>query len=255
MWDVLILAAGRGPDDPMAKAYGVANKCLIPVAGVPMLKRVSDTIAASGVASRIVVSIEDPEVVRNLLGTKATAVRSANSAPASVMAAVAAHAVAYPVLVTTADHALLTPDMVRHFCAGAEAAGADFCAGIVRAETIRAAYPQTARTIVRLGHDHIKGSNLFALHNDKALKLLERWQYLEHVRKKPWRLVAAFGLPVLFQFLLGRLTLDRAFAIASRRLGLDAKPVIMPFAEAAIDVDKPADKELAEQILAARARA
>ncbi len=58
-WSALILAAGRGPDDPMAKAYGVANKCLIPVAGVPMLKRVADAVAASGIAARTVVSIED----------------------------------------------------------------------------------------------------------------------------------------------------------------------------------------------------
>ena len=72
------------------------------------------------------------------------------------------------------------------------------------------------------------------------------------MRKKPWRLVAAFGIAPLIGFLTGSLTLDKAFAIISRRLGLIASPVIMPFAEAAIDVDKPADKDLAESILAAR---
>jgi hypothetical protein len=48
------------------------------------------------------------------------------------------------------------------------------------------------------------------------------------------------------------LNLDSAFAIASRRLGLEARPILLPFAEAAVDVDKPEDKELAERVLNAR---
>jgi hypothetical protein len=56
----------------------------------------------------------------------------------------------------------------------------------------------------------------------------------------------------LLRFALGRLSLEAAFALVSARLGLAVKPVIMPFAEAAIDIDKPADKDLAEKILAAR---
>jgi hypothetical protein len=155
-------------------------------------------------------------------------------------------------LITTGDHALLTPDMVQHFCREADASGADFCAGLATAETIRSAYPQSVRTYFRLGRDHVSGCNLFALRGDRGLKLLDRWQYLEQVRKKPWRLVAAFGLKPLAQFLLGRLTLETAFQAVSQRLGLTARPILMPCAEAAIDVDKPADKDLAEAILAAR---
>jgi GTP:adenosylcobinamide-phosphate guanylyltransferase len=251
-WSVLILAAGRGPDDPMAKAYGVANKCMIPVAGVPMLKRVANAVAASGIAKRTAVSIEDAELALTLLGDRVLVVQSAESAPGSVLSAVREGDVTFPVLVTTGDHALLTPAMIRHFCDEAAKSGADFCAGLASAETILAAYPESVRTFFTFGPDRVSGCNLFALNNQRALVLLERWQYLEQVRKKPWRLVAAFGISPLIQFLLGRLTLENAFAIVSRQLGLAAKPILMPFAEAAIDVDKPADKDLAERILASR---
>ncbi|MBC8036663.1 MAG: MobA-like NTP transferase domain containing protein, partial [Rhizobiales bacterium] len=54
------------------------------------------------------------------------------------------------------------------------------------------------------------------------------------------------------RFLAGTLDLDTALAIVSRKLGLQVSAVFMPFAEAAIDVDKPADKELVEIILAKR---
>jgi hypothetical protein len=90
--------------------------------------------------------------------------------------------------------------------------------------------------------------------NEKGLRVLERWSDLEAFRKQPWRLVAAFGLSALLRFAFGRLTLAEAFAVASERLSLKARPVFMPFAEAAIDVDKPADKELAEAIIASRER-
>ena len=251
-WSTLVLAAGRGPNDPMAKAWGVANKCLIPVAGVPMVRRVWEALASSGRIGATRISIEDAELLP-WPELRAAALPAGASAPQSaIMAITSSGALEYPVLITTGDHALLTPEMVRHFCSGAEAAGADFVAGVARAEVILEAYPQSVRTFFNLGADRISGCNLFAVMNPSGLKLLERWQYLEHVRKKPWRLVGAFGMSALVEFALGRLNLDRALAHVSRRIGLTVRAVCMPFAEAAIDVDKPADKELAETILARR---
>ena len=251
-WNALILAAGRGPGDPMAKAYGVVNKCVIPVAGVPMLARVAKALKDSGQCATILVSIEDRAIAVGALGEKIATIAPAASAPASVIAAVKSGAPAFPVLVTTGDHALLTPDMVRYFCQSAEQSGADFTVGLAAAGTILAAYPQSVRTFFRLGTTRVSGCNLFALRNGKALKLLDRWQYLEPVRKKPWRLVAAFGILPLLRYLTGRLELDDALAILSEKFGIKAGAVLMPFAEAAIDVDKPADKNLAEEILKAR---
>jgi len=86
----------------------------------------------------------------------------------------------------------------------------------------------------------------------RALAALDFWHYLEPVRKKPWRLARAFGLVPLIRFATRTLTLEEAFASASRRLKLSVRPILLPFPEAAIDVDKPADKELAEKVLAER---
>jgi len=254
-WHAIVLAAGRGPLDPMASAYGVTNKCVIPVGGVPMLRRIVDALLESPRIASISVSIENDAIGREAIGDAATSVAflpSAASAPASVLKALATGGLRYPVLVTTGDHALLTPEMIEFFCSGSEHSGADFTAGLARAETILAAHPQSIRTFFRLGADRVSGCNLFSIRSEAGRRVLERWQYLEQNRKRPWRLVMAFGLRSLLLYLAGALTLDRAFAMASAKLGLDARPVIMPFAEAAIDVDKPADKDLAESILAAR---
>jgi GTP:adenosylcobinamide-phosphate guanylyltransferase len=251
LYRAIILAAGRGPEDPMEKAYGITHKCTLPVGGVPMLKRVVDTLRASPVISAISISIEDAAIVKTAVGENTgdlTIIRSENSAPLSAIATIGKNPT-YPFLITTADHALLTPAMVDYFCTQATANGADFSAGLATAEVILAAYPQSIRTFFRLGKDRVSGCNLFAVQNEKGLRILERWRYLESVRKKPWRLVAAFGPTALLRFALGSLSLKTAFKTISARLDMIVKPILMPFAEAAIDIDKPTDLELAEAIL------
>ncbi|MEQ1521549.1 MAG: nucleotidyltransferase family protein [Aestuariivirga sp.] len=253
-WTAIVLAAGRGLNDPMAKAYGVSHKCALPVNGVPMLRRVINALQKSQSIAAIAISIESPAIVHEALAENESGIAviaSENSAPLSAFVAIRKNP-AFPVLITTGDHALLTPEMVDYFCEHAGRNGADFSAGLARAEVILKAYPQSVRTFFRFGKDRVSGCNLFAIANENGLRVLEKWQYLEQSRKKPWRLVAAFGPLALVRFALGALSLDGVFSIVSQRLGLNAKPVLLPFAEAAIDVDKPSDLELAEAILKKR---
>jgi GTP:adenosylcobinamide-phosphate guanylyltransferase len=253
-WTAVVLAASRGPNDPMAKAYGVPHKCIIPIAGKPMLARVVQALSQSDLVSRISISIESATIIEQALGPDASIVnwvRSDRSAPLSAIAAIQVQS-AYPVLITTGDHPLLTPEMVRVTCQQAARLKADITVGLATAETITAAYPQTKRTYFSLGGDRVSGCNLFTVHSKKGLRLLETWSDLEKNRKKPWKLVFAFGLRPILLYMCNRLTLARAFEIVSRKLGIKVVANILPFAEAAIDVDKPADKELVESILRSR---
>ncbi len=247
-WHAVILAASRGAEDPMAKAYGALHKCMIDIGGKPMLVRVVEALRESGVVQSIAISTESSDIYRDAVDGVAHS-QSQSSAPSSALAAIQQNG-SYPVLITTGDHALLTPEMVNFVCQ--PRSDADIGIGLARAETIQSAYPETNRTYFRLGPDSVSGCNLFAVYNKNGLKLLERWQELERFRKKPWKLVFAFGLGPLIRFLTGQLTLDSAFAEVSGQIGARAVPLIIPFAEAAIDVDKPSDKELAEVILARR---
>jgi molybdopterin-guanine dinucleotide biosynthesis protein A len=250
IWHAVILAAGRGADDPMARAFGVAHKCTIPIAGKPMLDHVIDALRRTRIERPYIVSIDDLSVLRPDSGSF-TQQKSATSAPTSALQAIAAIG-AYPVLITTGDHPLLTPAIIDHMLGASESSNADVLVGLATAETILAAYPDTKRTWFNLGGTRVSGCNLFTVMNANGLKLLEAWQDLEKNRKKPWKLVLAFGLKPLLLFVTGALTPERAFNHISSRLGISVKPVFLPFAEAAIDVDKPSDHELAEAILRKR---
>jgi GTP:adenosylcobinamide-phosphate guanylyltransferase len=248
-WHVIILAAGRGPEDPMAKAFGVAHKCTVPLHGKPMLEWVLSALSKTEIQKPYVVVIDNPNVIDQPPDIEILPAK--DSAPASAIAAIE-RIKSYPILVTTGDHPLLTPTMINFMLEQAGTNGADVSVGLATAETITAEYPETKRTYFNLGGTRVSGCNLFAITSPNGLKLFERWQHLERNRKRPWKLVSAFGVLPILWFAFGMLTPVRAFGYMSKRLGLKVAPVFLPFAEAAIDVDKPSDHALAERILKKR---
>jgi GTP:adenosylcobinamide-phosphate guanylyltransferase len=252
VWDALVLAAGRGPADPLSSAFAVSHKCLLPVAGQSMLQHVVKALLASARFNTIAVSIEDPAIACHALGELADAVKpvvSAASASLSVARSFAAIPLTQPTLVTTADHPLLRRDIIDDFLARSAASGADLTVGLATAEVILTAYPEARRTFLQFGRQRVSGCNLFAFNTANAVSVIDHWHDVEQSRKKPWRLVRSFGIVPLVRYALGALSLEAAFGAASRTLGLTVKPILLPFAESAIDVDKPADLELAERIL------
>lgn len=248
-WRCIILAAGRGPDDPMAQAFGVAHKCTIAIAGKPMLQWVLEALRGTAISTPFVIVIDDLKAISP--AADIDIINAENSAPASAIAAIN-HINQFPILITTGDHPLLTPAMINHMLQQAEVSLGDVHVGLATMETIKATYPETKRTYFNLGGTRVSGCNLFAVKTKAGLKLLERWQDLERNRKKPWKLVGAFGIMPILWFAIGTLTPKRAFGHISRKLGIIVEPVFLPFAEAAIDVDKPSDHALAEAILKKR---
>ena len=246
----LVLAGSRGPGDPIARHCGIEHKCLAPVRGVPMLARVLHALAASSSIGRIFVSLPDSTILPDLgVATRWRPVPSGATPSTSVLQALAEIADPLPLLITTADHPLLSAAMLDGFCAEARAKGADLVAGLTDARVIRAAYPDARRTYLRFADAAYSGANLFALLTPESRRAVAFWRRVEQERKRPWRLVRAFGIGPLLTYLLGRLTLDDAMARASTVIGARVAAARLPFAEAAIDVDKPADLALVEAIL------
>ena len=256
--NALILAGSRGPDDPMAKAAGVSHKALLPVAGVPMLLRVAEALRATGGIERIYVCIEDAQVIFQVPGLEALhrarvleAIPAAESPAASVAGALSRIDLAQPLLITTGDHPLLTPAILRLFIESAPKE-CDLAVALAPADVVAAAYPGAIRTFYRLGGKRFSGCNLFLARSSNVARVAAFWRRLEIHRKRPLRLIWQIGPLALIKVLLGAMTADEAFAYLSRKVGATIRPVELPIAEAAIDVDKPADLMLVEQILAGR---
>lgn len=257
-WTALVLAGSRrGEGDPVARYRHVRHKSLATAGGVPLLVRVVRALTASPRIGRLLISLDDPALLDEL--PELVAWRTADRLEVLTSAATLSRSVADgftasrpPLLVTTADHALLEPGMLAAFLDAAEAPGVDVAAGMAPEAVIAARFPKTRRTYLRFRDGGYSGANLFALRTPAAERAIAFWERVERDRKQPWRLALAFGPALLVGFLLRRWTLDQAMVRVSKRLGITAAAVAIPIAEAAIDVDKPADLDLVEAILAAR---
>lgn len=245
---VLILAGQRsGVIDPLCAATGEARKALVPILGRPMLDYVLSALGQAGLAR--------PYHISGCPASAAPHLVDAPSAPGPAGSALAAleSGINFPVLMTTADHPLLTQAMIESFIKGAQQSGADFSIGLAEDKIIQPAYPHVKRTYLKFSDRSVSGCNLFYIANPNGLAAIEFWKDAQHFRKQPLKLASKLSLPLFWKYVTGRLTLDGAFDYASRKLGIKAAPVLLPIAEAAIDVDKPADLELVESILLKRA--
>jgi GTP:adenosylcobinamide-phosphate guanylyltransferase len=247
----LVLAGSRREGDPLAAAAGVSHKALIRVGDIPMLERVVAALAAVPQIGRILVAIEQPDIVAALpaMRVPVSAVQAAEGPSASVAAALATEGT--PLLVTTADHALLRPEWVEEFLA-AEAGRADALMSLARRESVLAAAPGTLRTWLRFSDGDYSGCNLFLLRTPEAAGIVALWRQLEADRKRPLALLGRLGLLYVLRYRFGWLSLQAALARLGRLCGADLKPVILRDGEAAIDVDKPADLTLVRELVQKR---
>jgi GTP:adenosylcobinamide-phosphate guanylyltransferase len=250
-WTALLLAGERPGGDPLARAAGVRWKALLPIGGRPMLLHPLDALLAAG-CDRVLVATQAPADLEPVLpdDPRIRLVPSGASIAATLEPILADPGCPYPLLVTTADHALLTPAMLADFAAAA--AGADVATGLVGRRALMARLPETRRTWIRFAKESWSGANLFAFGSPAALRAIALWRGVEQDRKKGLALVGTLGPMALIGALLRLRTLDQTVAAVGRRLGLDARAVAMTDPLAAVDVDKPDDARLVESLLAER---
>ena len=247
--NVLILAGQRaGVVDPLCEDAGVQFKALLPIFGKPMLAYVLETLdQCPSVKTPFWITGLDKNLIRPTLHQSPS-----EAGPAASILAAAQSGLTYPFMVTSCDHPLLTPDMVESFLSKAHASGADFAVGLAKKSIVQTAYPTTKRTYLKFKGAPVSGCNLFYIRNENGLAAIEFWLKVQNERKKPFKLARRVSLATLFQYLAGRLTLEDAFARVSKALNIKVRPVILPFAQAAIDVDKPSDLALVTTILSGR---
>ena len=252
-WTALVLAGSRPGTDPFAARYGTDLKALIPIGGVPMVVRPVAALLQAPAIDRVRVLTQQPERIGEALPNddRLSIDPSGATIAATLDAILSDPATRYPLLVTTADHALLDPAMIADFCAKAE--GADVGIGLVERRALIARLPATQRTWLRFRGGAYSGANLFAFGSAKAAKAVALWRSVEQDRKKGWRMIAALGPAVLLGAVLRLRTLDQTLASVGRRLDISIRKVELDNPIAAVDVDKEADHALVTAIIEGRA--
>ena len=244
-FQALVLAGSRGGVEPVAAYAGVTHKALIELQGQTLLARVVGALQAAG-AARIAVISSHPDVRAEIERLGVEALDEAAGPSLSVRAGAAT--LGAPLLVTTADHALLEAAWVRRFLDDVPA-GVDVAALVAARATVEAAAPGAKRTWLKLADGDWSGCNLFYLANDRAMGVVDLWRRVEAERKRPWRMAQILGPGMLLRHVAGRLTLKAAAERLGRLAGVTAAIVESPFGLASVDVDKAADLDLVRGIV------
>jgi molybdopterin-guanine dinucleotide biosynthesis protein A len=250
-WTAIILAGQRPGPDALAEHFGLSYKALVPLAGEAMLTHVLRVLHGCPQIGHIIVMGQNPDALSGavLAGGGADMSQSSGGISVSLKALADGGTADWPWLVTTADHPLLTRNMIAEFLSQAEG---DLSVGMVEKVAMLRQFPDAQRTWLRFADGNWSGANLFALTSGKVGAALDLWASAEQDRKQAWKLFLHFGPWLALRALTRTIGLRSALKQAGRRLGLSAHLVALSDPVAAIDVDKPADHALATSIFATR---
>lgn len=253
----LVLAAQRpGIINPLAAAAGVSHKCLVPIAGAPLIVHVVRTLMAVPGLGRLRISVEPEswpllEALLAPLRRQGTDIEMVAARPSLTDSVVDALADAEgPFVITTADNVLLTEEAVQELLEQMHIS--DVAAVLTTREAVQAVHPLAQLRFYRLGKGHYSNCNLYGLSGPGALAAAGIFREGGQFRRNIGRAIRAFGLFNILLVLSGLLSLDGAAKRLSRRFGVAFKAVLLGDGALAVDVDNERTHAIAEPILARR---
>ncbi len=251
----VVLAGERPGGSAISQELGLAASVLVDVAGKSALARVIDALetcemVGGGLLSGPVEDIyRDNEEIRQILNGSSFQWTAPKSGPSASALAALEKLDHFPALLISGDHALLFPGLVDGFCRETGKMDVDVVFGLVPYSIVRAAFPESKRTVLKFSDGQYCGTNLFAILSREGMTGPAFWQELEVHRKRPWKMAHRLGVGLLLRYVFGRLSLDEALEALSRAMGCRVGYVRVDVARAAVDVDSVADRRLAEKIL------
>ena len=254
----LIMAGKRsGVLDPLAAHAGVSQKCVVPVNGVPMVERVVKQVAACDRIGDIRIVAHEPDEIA-ALPTVAPLIKEGRLTFAegkfnlvdSVFSG--ADGATFPLLITTADNCLVTPDGYAEFIEKCNAADAGAAAGLARKEAVQAADPEGQRKFYRFKDGGFSNCNMYWLGSAEALGAAEIMREGGQFAKFPRRIIKAFGFMNLIRFRLGTGSKEKLFEQISRRFRIKLVPIELSGGHYAIDVDNQRTYDVTTRILKRR---
>ncbi len=256
----LVLAASRqGIDDPVAKIQNKSHKCLVTINGVAMIERVVQALIDSECFARILISIENEQVLEALPSAKhwlkqgtIEIVPSSGNLADSVVNLSSMIKQPFPLVITTADNVLHTSELVRYFVAAFARSTADAAVAATAESTVRAEYPDGKFGFFQFKDGGYSFCNLFGVASSSALEAAKIFRTGGQFRKHPWRVIKIFGVLPFILLKWRMITLDNFSRRITGKLGITMDVVRLPFAFGPIDVDNPTTFEFSEKILKER---
>ncbi len=246
--DAIVTAGGiPEPGEPLYEYAQGRPKALIEIAGRPLIQWVLDALAEAQSIERVVVvgiardlglHFSAPlEVLPNhgsmLQNIRAAARRILELNPSAQL-----------VMNVSSDIPAIRGEMIDWITNTVLETGHDLYYTAIPREVMETRFPGSNRSYLRLRDVEVCGGDIHVYRPQLVTTSGGIWDQLLETRKHVLRQAAMIGFDTLLLLLFRRLTLESGVNRASRRLGIRGRVILSPYAEIAMDVDKPAQLEL-----------
>lgn len=251
----VILAGGEEKQNsPLFALTQGKNKSFLDVAGKPMIQWTIDAVSAADRVDQLhIIGIDASSGV--YADKPLSFLPDQGSMLANIIAGVEkVHQLdpsAGHVLLASGDIPALTPTIVDWRIQAGLEKDVDIDYAVVDRRVMEERFPGANRSYIRLNDCEVCGGDLNLVHV-KVVKDRSLWERLVAARKNVLKQAALVGWDVLFLLLLRKLTLAEAERRVCRNLDITGHATLSPYAEVAMDIDKPHQLDILRRDLAAR---
>jgi len=247
--DAVLSAGGTpAPGEPLYEYTRGMPKALLEIHGKPMIQWVLDAVTASPAVNRIVITGLPQGCILDYHGHPAEFLPNAGSMFQNLRAGVMKIAELNPeakhVLSVASDIPSLTPEMVDWVVKSALETEHDIHYSVITRQVMEARFPASKRTYLRLRDYDLCGGDINAIRVSTVLGQETLWERLIAARKSPLKQASLLGWDLLLLLTLRLISLDDTVRRASKRLHINGRAVICPYAEVGMDIDKPHQLEM-----------
>jgi molybdopterin-guanine dinucleotide biosynthesis protein A len=252
MVNAVILGGGK-IDERLQDYFKGASKGLIPVNNKSCIEYVLEAVRATESVEKV--ALVGPSELTDLNGARLADVHVPEPAGIvdKLVAATEVLGDDQKLLFASCDAPLVTPESLADLI---ERDPGD-CAALlplVKEPVALKAFPDKHWYFVKLQDAVIVGCNVMVLDPKLLLQNIEQAREMESARQKPWRLALILGLPFLFRFKLGWLSIADCEKRISEIIGAPCRSMFTEYAELAVDLDRPEDVPVIEAALLDRER-
>jgi NDP-sugar pyrophosphorylase family protein len=246
--DAVVTAGGIPQPDELLYPYTLGKpKALLEIAGKPMVQWVLDALSgAKKVENVVLIGLTEESGVT--CAKPLTFIPNKTSMIENILGGInkvlKINPSATRVLMVSSDIPAITPEMLDWEVETTLQTDVDLCYTVVKREVVEVRYPGSRRTYVKLKDVDVCGGDLNVLHTSVVRMNPEIWERLIATRKNPVKQAAILGFDTLFLMMFRMITLDEAVKKVATRLQMTGRAVVCPYAEIAMDVDKPNQLEM-----------
>jgi GTP:adenosylcobinamide-phosphate guanylyltransferase len=254
--DAIVTAGGIPlPGEPLYELTQGGPKALLDVAGKPMAQWVLDAVGASTkVDSVVVVGVNQDSGLSCNKPLAFTPDRGAmlQNIRAGVEKVLEINPDAHHVLTVSSDIPAIRGDMVDWLVNSVQETDHDIYYCVVTRQVMETRFPDSKRSYIRLKDMEVCGGDMNAIRAQTVTAREDVWERILEARKSAVKQVAMLGYDNLILFLLRQLDLKKSVARVSKRLNIAGRALVCPYAEIAMDIDKPHQLEILRQDLSLR---